>query len=409
MAAAGGPGERRTLIVEADGGSRGNPGPAGYGALVRDARTGEVLAERAEHLGHTTNNVAEYSGLVAGLRAAAAIDPDADVEVRLDSRLVVEQMTGAWQIKHTEMRRLADLARAVLPVDRVTYTWVPRAQNAAADALANEAMDTARSIARDLAPRSAGHALSGEAGAPGAPASAAPAPGRRRRPSGAAPRFDDAEPVTVVLLRHGETAMTAVGGYSGSSEPGPPLSERGRQQAAAAAELIERVGRDLWGDIPYPTEIIASPMVRTQETAAVVADRLGLPVRTMELVKEADFGEWQGLTAQEIEARWPGLLEPWHTQADVRPPGGESIEDVGRRIVQVFAELLAGGVDRTVVVVSHAVSIRAAVGVAMGAQPSSWSRLRVAPASVSIVRLFEDGRTEVAVAGAPSEGWARGR
>lgn len=404
MNAAGGPGERRRLIVEADGGSRGNPGPAGFGALVRDARTGEVLAERAEHLGHTTNNVAEYSGLVAGLRAAAAIDPEAEVEVRLDSRLVVEQMSGAWQIKHTELRRLADLARAVLPAERVTYTWVPRAQNAAADALANEAMDTARSIARDLAPRGAGAALSGEEGAPGAPVS-----GRGRRPSGAAPRFDDAEPVTVVLLRHGETSMTAAGGYSGSSEPGPPLSPHGRQQAAAAAELIERVGRDLWGDIPYPTEIIASPMVRTLETAAVVADRLGLPVRVMELVKEADFGEWQGLTAREIEARWPAMLEPWHTRADVRPPGGESIEDVGRRIEQVFAELLAGGVDRTVVVVSHAVSIRAAVGVAMGAQPSSWSRLRVAPASVSIVRLFEDGRTEVAVAGAPSEGWARGR
>ncbi|WP_066587852.1 bifunctional RNase H/acid phosphatase [Cellulomonas timonensis] len=404
MDAAGGSGSRRRLIVEADGGSRGNPGPAGFGALVRDARTGEVLAERAEHLGHTTNNVAEYSGLVAGLRAAAAIDPEAEVEVRLDSRLVVEQMSGAWQIKHTEMRRLADLARAVLPAERVSYTWVPRAQNAAADALANEAMDTARSIARDLAPRAAGAGLSGEEGAPGAPV-----PGRGRRPSGAAPRFDDAEPVTVVLLRHGETSMTAAGGYSGSSEPGPPLSAQGRQQAAAAAELIERIGRDLWGDIPYPTEIIASPMVRTQETAAVVSDRLGLPVRTMELVKEADFGEWQGLTAQEIELRWPGLLEPWHTQADVRPPGGESIVDVGRRIAQVFAELLAGGVDRTVVVVSHAVSIRAAVGVALGAQPSSWSRLRVAPASLSIVRLFEDGRTEVAVAGAPSEGWARGR
>ena len=402
MNAAGGPGARRKLIVEADGGSRGNPGPAGYGALVRDARTGEVLAERAEHLGRSTNNVAEYSGLVAGLRAAAEIDPDAQVEVRLDSRLVVEQMSGAWQIKHTDMRRLADLARAVLPPEQVTYTWVPRALNAAADALANEAMDTGRSIARDPAAGSTAP-LSAEEAAPG-PSS----PGRGRRPSGAAPRFDDAEPVTVVLLRHGETAMTAAGGYSGSSEPGPPLSAHGRQQAASAAELIERIGRDLWGDIPYPTEIISSPMVRTQETAAVIAERLALPVRVMELVKEADFGHWQGLTAIEIEERWPGLLEPWHTQADVRPPGGESIVDVGRRIEQVFAELLAGGVDRTVVVVSHAVSIRAAVGVALGAQPSSWSRLRVAPASVSIVRLFEDGRTEVAVAGAPSEGWARG-
>lgn len=393
MSQAGGPHERRRLVVEADGGSRGNPGPAGYGALVRDAATGEVLAERAEHIGRTTNNVAEYSGLIAGLRAAAEIDPAALVEVRLDSRLVVEQMSGTWQIKQDGMRRLAEIARGVLPSEQVTYTWVPREQNAAADALANEAMDSGGTIARDVA---------------GATSTPPVATGRRSgRPSGAAPRFDDAEPVTVVLVRHGETSMTVAGGYSGSSEPGPPLSAHGRRQAVAAADLVERIGRDMWGDIPYPTELIASPMVRTQETAAILGARLGLPVEVVEMVKEADFGAWQGLTAAEIEERWPGQLEPWHSRADVRPPDGESIVDVGARVRQVFDDLLAGGVDRTVVVVSHAVTIRAAVGTAMGAQPSSWSQLRVAPASVSIVRLFEDGRSEVAVVGVPSEGWAR--
>src|SRR5215831_18731149 len=87
----------RRLLVEADGGSRGNPGLAGYGAVVRDLATGEVLAEVSESLGQATNNVAEYSGLIAGLRAAAAIAPDADVEIRMDSKLVVEQMSGRWQ------------------------------------------------------------------------------------------------------------------------------------------------------------------------------------------------------------------------------------------------------------------------------------------------------------------------
>ncbi|HEX5511009.1 MAG TPA: reverse transcriptase-like protein, partial [Actinomycetales bacterium] len=96
----------RRLIVEADGGSRGNPGPAGYGALVRDAATGEVLFEIGESIGTATNNVAEYRGLIAGLRAAADIDPGASVEVRMDSKLVVEQMTGRWKIKHEDMRRL---------------------------------------------------------------------------------------------------------------------------------------------------------------------------------------------------------------------------------------------------------------------------------------------------------------
>ena len=84
----------RRLVVEADGGSRGNPGPAGYGALVRDAETGAVLAERAASVGRATNNVAEYGGLVAGLQAALDLDPTAEVEVRMDSKLVVEQMSG---------------------------------------------------------------------------------------------------------------------------------------------------------------------------------------------------------------------------------------------------------------------------------------------------------------------------
>src|SRR5690242_11046525 len=115
----------RRLVVEADGGSRGNPGPAGYGALVRDAETGALLVEVGESIPLATNNVAEYEGLVAGLRAAAAIDPEATIEVRMDSRLVVEQMSGRWSIKHDDMRRLAALARDVIPPSRVRYTWIP--------------------------------------------------------------------------------------------------------------------------------------------------------------------------------------------------------------------------------------------------------------------------------------------
>jgi len=134
----------RRLVVEADGGSRGNPGPAGYGALVRDATTGEVLAEVSESIGRATNNVAEYSGLIAGLRAAAAIARGADVEVRMDSKLVVEQMSGRWQIKHPDMRPLAAKARETArALGRVSYTWVPRSRNAHADRLANQAMDAA--------------------------------------------------------------------------------------------------------------------------------------------------------------------------------------------------------------------------------------------------------------------------
>jgi ribonuclease H / adenosylcobalamin/alpha-ribazole phosphatase len=135
----------RRLLVEADGGSRGNPGPAGYGALVRDAVTGEVLAEISDFLGLATNNVAEYSGLIAGLRAAAGLAPGADTEVRMDSKLVVEQMSGRWRIKHPALRPLAaQAAQAARALGRVTYTWVPRERNTRADRLANQAMDAAR-------------------------------------------------------------------------------------------------------------------------------------------------------------------------------------------------------------------------------------------------------------------------
>lgn len=134
----------RELIVEADGGSRGNPGPAGYGAVVLDPTTGETLAERAGFIGVATNNVAEYKGLVAGLTAAMELFPDATVHVRMDSKLVVEQMSGRWKIKHPDMKPLAAEAARVFPPGRVRYEWIPRERNKHADRLANEAMDAGR-------------------------------------------------------------------------------------------------------------------------------------------------------------------------------------------------------------------------------------------------------------------------
>ncbi|WP_329125699.1 bifunctional RNase H/acid phosphatase [Streptomyces sp. NBC_01353] len=132
------------VVVEADGGSRGNPGPAGYGAVVLDPVTGETLAERAEYIGVATNNVAEYKGLVAGLKAARELFPDAKVHVRMDSKLVVEQMSGRWKIKHPDMKPLAAEAARVFPARQVRYEWIPREKNKHADRLANEAMDAGK-------------------------------------------------------------------------------------------------------------------------------------------------------------------------------------------------------------------------------------------------------------------------
>jgi ribonuclease H / adenosylcobalamin/alpha-ribazole phosphatase len=130
----------RLFIVEADGGSRGNPGPAAYGAVVRDAQTFEVLATEGLPIGRATNNVAEYRGLIAGLEMARDLDPLAALEVRMDSKLVIEQMAGRWKIKHPDMKPLALQATRLRPAS-VTWTWVPRELNKAADALVNRALD----------------------------------------------------------------------------------------------------------------------------------------------------------------------------------------------------------------------------------------------------------------------------
>jgi probable phosphoglycerate mutase len=216
-------------------------------------------------------------------------------------------------------------------------------------------------------------------------------------------RFDDEEPLTVVLLRHGETPMTASKAYSGSSVPGPGLTRRGRIRAAQAADLVSRIGRTLWEDVPHPTGLLASPMVRTLQTAGAVGRRLGLVAEEDAAFAECDFGDWEGLTAAEIEAHWPGQLKRWHTDAAYPAPGGESIEEVGVRVREGLRRLVAVGVDRTIVIVSHSVAIRAAIGTTLGAPSSVWASVRLGPASLSIVRMWEDGEREVAVVGMPTD------
>jgi len=131
----------RELIVEADGGSRGNPGQSGSGAVVIDPVTGEILAEIGLYGGIASNNVAEYKAMIAGVRRAIELDPSAVLTVRMDSKLVVEQMSGRWKIKHPDMAELAAEAREALIGTPVRFEWIPREQNSRADRLANRAMD----------------------------------------------------------------------------------------------------------------------------------------------------------------------------------------------------------------------------------------------------------------------------
>ncbi|MFJ9378750.1 bifunctional RNase H/acid phosphatase [Streptomyces sp. NPDC101455] len=445
----------REFIVEADGGSRGNPGPAGYGSVVIDATTGETLAEAAEYIGIATNNVAEYRGLVAGLRAAHALDPAAHIHVRMDSKLVVEQMSGRWKIKHPDMKPLAAEAGGVFPADQVTYEWIPRAQNKHADRLANEAMDagkrgerwSAASSTAELDVRARRSGSPDPAGPPGDAAAGAASARAALADSGSdallkrrgGDRLSDAgpadvlkgrgelrdqpppagtvtttdkttadtraarnvatpsagwapadmgAPATFVLLRHGETPLTPQKRFSGSGGTNPSLSNVGQDQATRAATALAARGTI--------QHIIASPLTRTRETAAAVADRLGLPVTIEEGLRETDFGAWEGLAFGEVRDRYPEDLTTWLADPTAQPTGGgESFADTATRIAATRDKLTAAYAGRTVLLVTHVTPIKTFVQLALGAPPESLFRMELSAASISAVAYYADGNASV--------------
>lgn len=356
------------VVVEADGGSRGNPGPAAYGAVLRDAATGEVLAEDGSTIGVASNNVAEYRGLIAGLRLVQEFAPGAAVEVRMDSKLVVEQMSGNWKIKHPDMRALATEAGRIAPVE-TTYTWVPRAQNAHADRLANEALDGVGTGVR--VPAAAESAVE-EAETPSRGWSAA---------TGA--------PTTLVLVRHGVTPHTVDKRFSGGlASANPGLSDEGRAQVRATADWLAPIADRV-------EAVVASPVRRTAESAAIVGDVLGRPVVEEPGFAEMEFGHWDGLTFAEVAAQHRAEMDSWLGSLDVAPTGGESFREVEARVLAGLERTLAAYAGRTVVVVSHVTPIKTLVAQAMGAPLSSVFRMELSPASVSVVAHYPDGKSSL--------------
>ncbi|MFF1918825.1 bifunctional RNase H/acid phosphatase [Streptomyces sp. NPDC058239] len=418
----------RQFVIEADGGSRGNPGPAGYGAVVIDPVTGETLAEAAEYIGVATNNVAEYKGLIAGLKAAKALVPDASadgalqVRVRMDSKLVVEQMSGRWKIKHPDMKPLAAEAARILPASAVTYEWIPREKNKHADRLANEAMDAGKrgkqwepssstaaldtprpSATAGLPPVSGppGDAAAGAARAraalssrPGAATGTASAAAPTPTASSTAPQVgwaaapDLGVPATFVLLRHGETALTPEKRFSGSGGSDPELSATGRHQAERIAQSLAARGTI--------EEIVSSPLRRCRETAAAVAARLGLEVRIEDGLRETDFGAWEGLTFAEVRERYGPDLDAWLASAKAAPTGGgESFAEVARRVAATRDRLTARYAGRTVLLVTHVTPIKTLVRLALGAPPEAMFRMELSAASVSAVAYYSDGNVSL--------------
>ncbi len=368
----------RRFVVEADGGSRGNPGPAAYGALVRDPDTGDILLERGERIGVASNNVAEYRGLIAALELVRGLDPEADVEVRMDSKLVVEQMSGRWQVKHPDMKALAKQAMAIMPRAQVSYSWIPRERNKAADRLVNAALD---GTAVDSLP-----VLDAEED-PGRSESAQLASTRANHLVGWSP--DLGAPLATLLVRHGETAMTREKLFSGTGGADPSLTEGGIAQARA-------VGRLLAAQEPEVAAVVTSPLRRTQETAAIVAEELSAAGLSAEMVVEDDFretafGDWDGYSYAEVAKRWPRELEKWLTSTAAAPPFGEAFDAVQRRVEEARDRLALEYGGRTLVIVTHVTPIKALVRRALEAPATSLFRMQLSPGSLTTLHWWADG------------------
>lgn len=358
----------RRVIVEADGGARGNPGPAGYGAVVRDGATGEVLAEVAEGIGTATNNVAEYHGLLAGLRTAAELDSSAEVEVRMDAKLVVEQMAGRWRVRNADLLPLARQAQQIAGgFPAVAYTWVPRERNAYADRLANEAMDAAawgRPWKRTATV-------------------AVPEPEPEPQPTGSLPGWmaPRAVPTTTVLARHGETELSIEKRFAGIGDV--TLTETGGAQARALAEhFLRRGGIDA---------IVTSPLRRTRDTAEIIGAVLERSVAVEDGFRETDFGDWEGLTFADVQAGWPDELAAWLADPTVAPPGGESFAETEQRVRGALAKVLARFAGRTVLVVTHVTPVKTLVRITLEAPPVALYRMHLDVGCVSEIDWYDDG------------------
>jgi probable phosphoglycerate mutase len=260
------------------------------------------------------------------------------------------------------MQQLALQAQKIARrLGEVRYTWVPRAQNGAADALANSAMD-GRPVHRDAA----------------------------AEPS---TTEDDVQPiaerkpvVTTVthLLRHGSTEHTPERRFSGRNEL--PLSRTGRAEAEAAAVRAKELGIDV---------VVASPLRRTRETAEIVGAALGVTPEFDEDLVELDFGDVEGLTYEEAAARHPLAFRRFGSDITVAAPGGESVVDVSARVARARRRILSRYEGRTVLVVSHVTPIKLFLAAGLDVGDEIVHRTFLDAACLSTITWSSDGRASV--------------
>lgn len=431
------------LDVECDGGSRGNPGIAGCGSSVLEGD--QEVAARWEFIAKATNNVAEYQGLINALELAIEVAKmrgvaaaDLEIQVRMDSKLVVEQMSGRWKIKHPDMKPLAARVKELeATLAAVTYNWVPRAQNKRADELANRAMDDgiggrwfddalsfqpaagSTEVGGDAASAPAGTAGAGASGAAGNESTGAEATGAEAVSDAAsAPEWHPGgNPTRLWVLRHGQTEMSVQKQFSGLSDP--ELTSHGHEQARRAAAYVAGQlaggagGNAGAGSSAGPVAIYSSPLKRTRQTAEAVAEALaeapaeataiggssstGGPgaakprVYVTEALIEMNFGDWEGRTFAEVMDEFPLEHDACFWDSAAAPSGGESPDDVLARVRPFLRDVARNHPGEDVVLVSHVTPIKSILRHAFCASGALYRTLHLDLAGLSVIEIFPDG------------------
>ena len=362
------------LVLYADGASRGNPGPASLGAAIYEGD--EEIAAISMPLGIRTNNYAEYSAVLAGLEYVLVHKLGPKLLVRMDSKLVVEQLSGRWQIKHPELRELASAAFQLIRQLDVEFEWIPREKNSRADELANFALDADDSdLDSQLHQDQVGTRKLSE----------------QQPKSIRAPR-QSVEPTVLLVFRHGHTKSTESNLISGSKD-NPELSELGLREAKSAAahaeSLLEQHG------LSSPELIWHSDQIRAAQTAAEIAGYFGIEAKPDARLREISFGDWERVSMTELEHSQEKTVENWRGSVTVAPPRGESVAELEHRVLDAVTDLIENNPGRTVAIAAHMMPLRAIARYALNAGPSAHWSIQFAPGSVSIYRFFGKGFAEV--------------
>lgn len=384
-----------SYIVEADGGSRGNPGLAGSGAVIIDALTGELIVEISKFIGIATNNVAEYVAIESALEKLSQLTQGAQVEIKMDSKLVIEQMAGRWKIKHPDMIELGRRVQQLARQHTVNWTWIPREKNSRADELANLAMDSKSDFIglRSAAPETKE-----------APYFPPVVEFSNRQPSSIrAPKAPSVAPTTLYLVRHGRTPLTESKRISGRGGADPELSSAGQLDALRAARAVSQIGQyGEFAHLPEPTAVVTSPIMRTRQTAQFIASEISSEVLVDEAFAEISFGDWDGLTNAEVLAKYPTEYEAWRGSFELAPPNGESLSDFEHRVRSGLNKLLSARSGEAIVIVSHVMPIRALLKLALNGSVETYWRQTVNPCSLTILRFWDDATAEVIAANSSS-------